>query len=198
MAHFKKSQERKMSKIGYMRVSTNDQNVDLQRNALLSANCEHVFVDKMSGTKAVRPGLKKCLKQLKAGDCLVVWKLDRLGRSVKNLVELISELRERKVQFLSLTDSIDTGTAMGRFFFHVMSALAEMERELIVERTIAGIEAARAEGRIGGRRRIMTPEIVERARRILANGATRQQTADVLGVSIKTIYKYLPVSVGCS
>lgn len=181
-----------MSKIGYMRVSTNDQNVDLQRNALISANCERIFVDKMSGTKAVRPGLKKCLKQLKAGDCLVVWKLDRLGRSVKNLVELISELREREVQFLSLTDSIDTGTAMGRFFFHVMSALAEMERELIVERTIAGIEAARAEGRIGGRRRIMTPETVERARRILANGATRQQTADVLGVCVKTIYKYIP------
>ncbi|MEG1466425.1 MAG: recombinase family protein [Hafnia sp.] len=184
-----------MSKIGYMRVSTNDQNVELQRNTLVSANCEHIFVDEMSGIKAVRPGLKKCLKHLKAGDCLVVWKLYRLGRSVKNLVELISELCEREVQFLSLTDSIDTGTAMGRFFFHIMSALAEMERELIV---IAGIEAARAEGRIRGRRRIMTPETIERARRILANGATRQQTVDVLGVSIKTIYKYLAVSVGYS
>lgn len=102
-----------MAKIGYIRVSTNDQNTDLQRNALISAECEQIFDDKMSGTKANRPGLKRALKALKTGDTLVVWKLDRLGRSVKNLVGLISELHERKIHFQSLTDSIDTSTPNG-------------------------------------------------------------------------------------
>jgi DNA invertase Pin-like site-specific DNA recombinase len=124
----------------------------------------------------------------------VVWKLDRLGRSVRDLITLVSELQERGIHFRSLTDSIDTSTPAGRFFFHVMSALAEMERELIVERTRAGLVAAREQGRIGGRRRVMTPEVVERARRMLENGATRQQVADVTGVDVKTIYKYLPAT----
>ena len=105
----------------------------------------------------------------------------------------LSELQARGVNFRSLTDSIDTSTPAGRFFFHVMSALAEMERELIVERTRAGLAAAREQGRIGGRRRIMTPEVVEHSRRMLRNGATRQQVASVVGVGVKTIYKYLPV-----
>lgn len=104
-------------KIGYIRVSTNDQNTDLQRDALIRAECEHIFEDKMSGAKANRPGLKRALKRLKSGDTLIVWKLDRLGRSVKNLVTLISELQERGIYFQSLTDSVDTSTAMGRFFF---------------------------------------------------------------------------------
>lgn len=124
--------------IGYVRVSTNDQNTDLQRNALNCAGCERIFEDKISGTKSDRPGLKKLLRTLSAGDTLVVWKLDRLGRSMRHLVTLIEELRQRGVNFRSLTDSIDTSTPMGRFFFHVMGALAEMERELIVERTRAG------------------------------------------------------------
>ncbi|CIA71912.1 site-specific recombinase [Salmonella enterica subsp. enterica serovar Typhi] len=123
--------------IGYVRVSTNDQNTDLQRNALSCAGCERIFEDKISGTKSDRPGLKKLLRTLSAGDTLVVWKLDRLGRSMRHLVTLIEELRQRGVNFRSLTDSIDTSTPMGRFFFHVMGALAEMERELIVERTRA-------------------------------------------------------------
>ncbi|WP_131797690.1 recombinase family protein, partial [Enterobacter roggenkampii] len=121
--------------IGYVRVSTNDQNTALQRNALDSAGCELIFEDKMSGKTADRPGLKKVLRTLSEGDTLVVWKLDRLGRSMRHLVTLIEDLRSRGVNFRSLTDSIDTSTAMGRFFFHVMGALAEMERELIVERT---------------------------------------------------------------
>ena len=133
--------------IGYVRVSTNDQNTDLQRNALNCAGCELIFEDKISGTKSERPGLKKLLRTLSAGDTLVVWKLDRLGRSMRHLVVLVEELRERGINFRSLTDSIDTSTPMGRFFFHVMGALAEMERELIVERTKAGLEAARAQGR---------------------------------------------------
>ncbi|EBK1728442.1 recombinase family protein [Salmonella enterica subsp. enterica serovar Virchow] len=179
-----------MAKIGYIRVSTNDQNTDLQRNALISAECEQIFDDKMSGTKANRPGLKRALKALKTGDTLVVWKLDRLGRSVKNLVGLISELHERKIHFQSLTDSIDTGTPMGRFFFHVMSALAEMERELIVERTNAGLAAARAQGRIGGRRPALCLDEIAQIGRLIKNGYSRKQLAIVYNVSLSTVYKY--------
>ncbi|MCE9904867.1 recombinase family protein [Hafnia paralvei] len=178
--------------IGYVRVSTNDQNTDLQRNALVSANCEQIFDEKISGKATNRPQLKKAIRNLREGDTLVVWKLDRLGRSVRNLVMLIDEIKERGAHFRSLTDSIDTSTPMGRFFFHVMGALAEMERELIVERTRAGLEAAREKGRIGGRRRIMTPEVISRARRMMENGATLGQVALVLDVSPKTIYRYIP------
>jgi len=178
--------------IGYIRVSTNDQNTDLQRIALQSADCELIFEDRISGKTSDRPGLKKALRCLQPGDTLVVWKLDRLGRSMRHLVMLTEELRERGVNFRSLTDSIDTSTPMGRFFFHVMGALAEMERELIVERTRAGLAAARDKGRIGGRRRKMTPETVDRARRMLAQGATLLQVSLVLDVSVKTIYRYIP------
>ncbi|CDG20711.1 DNA-invertase hin [Xenorhabdus poinarii G6] len=182
-----------MAKMGYIRVSTNDQNCDLQRNALVNANCERIFEDKMSGKTASRPGLQQALAHLKSGDTLVVWKLDRLGRSVKNLITLISELHERGAHFRSLTDSIDTSTAMGRFFFHVMSALAEMERELIVERTNAGLAAARAQGRIGGRPVVFTEENRQQAVRLLNNGHTRKQLSIIYNVSLSTIYKYLPV-----
>ncbi|EEA1387602.1 helix-turn-helix domain-containing protein [Salmonella enterica] len=184
-----------MAKISYIRVSTNDQNTGLQRTALISAECEQIFDDKMSGTKANRPGLKRALKVLKTGDTLVVWKLDRLGRSVKNLVDLISELHERGIHFQSLTDSIDTSTSMGRFFFHVMSALAEMERELIVERTNAGLAAARAQGRIGGRRPALSPEQIAQIGRLIRNGHTRKQLAIIYDVSRSTIYKYTPLNV---
>ncbi|EKG0837909.1 recombinase family protein [Salmonella enterica subsp. enterica] len=180
--------------IGYVRVSTNDQNTDLQRNALNCAGCELIFEDKISGTKAERPGLKKLLRTLSEGDTLVVWKLDRLGRSMRHLVVLVEELRERGVNFRSLTDSIDTSTPMGRFFFHVMGALAEMERELIVERTLAGLAAAREKGRVGGRKRVMTTDTVSRARNMFSNGATLKQVALVLEVSEKTVYKYIPAS----
>ena len=181
-----------MAKIGYIRVSTNDQNTGLQRDALNRADCEQIFDDRMSGTKASRPGLKRALKALKTGDTLVVWKLDRLGRSVKNLVALISELHERGIHFRSLTDSIDTGTPMGRFFFHVMSALAEMERELIVERTNAGLAAARAQGRTGGRPPALSPDEIARINRLIKKGYSRKQMSIVYNVSLSTIYKYSP------
>lgn len=181
--------------IGYARVSTGDQNLDLQKNALVRAECEQIFEDTASGKNSRRPGLRRAIRCLKPGDSLVVWKLDRLGRSVRDLITLVSELQARGVNFRSLTDSIDTSTPAGRFFFHVMSALAEMERELIVERTRAGLAAAREQGRVGGRRRVMTEEVVERCRRMLENGATRHQIADVIGVGVKTIYKYFPAAV---
>jgi Site-specific recombinases, DNA invertase Pin homologs len=178
--------------IGYVRVSTNEQNTDLQRNALLSSGCEQIFEDKISGTKAQRPGLKRALKLMEEGDTLVVWKLDRLGRSMRNLVLLIEELRGRGVHFKSLTDSIDTSTAMGRFFFHVMGALAEMERELIVERTRAGLAAARAQGRIGGRRPKLAVEQWEQIGRLLQKGHPRAELARIYDISEKTIYKRYP------
>ena len=170
--------------IGYVRVSTNDQNTTLQRDALERSGCELIFEDKMSGKTADRPGLKKLLQRLSQGDTLVVWKLDRLGRSMRNLVILVEELKQRSVNFRSLTDSIDTSTPMGRFFFHIMGALAEMERELIVERTRAGLAAARAQGRIGGRRPKLTPEQWAQAGRLLEGGETRQRVALIFDVGL--------------
>lgn len=183
---------RKIMQIGYVRVSTNDQNTALQRNALNSAGCELIFEDKISGKKSDRPGLKKVLRTLSEGDTLVVWKLDRLGRSMRHLVILVEDLRERGVNFRSLTDSIDTSSPMGRFFFHVMGALAEMERELIVERTRAGLEAARAEGRIGGRKPKLEPEQWAQAGRLIAAGEPRQKVALIFDVGISTLYKKFP------
>ena len=149
--------------IGYARVSTQDQNLELQREALRQAGCQKVFEDQVSGTLAERPGLAKAREMLREGDTLVVWKLDRLGRRVKQLVDLVGELQQQGVQFKSLTDAIDTGTPSGRFFFHMMASLAEMERDLIVERTRAGLEVARQLGRKGGRKPKMTASKIELA-----------------------------------
>ena len=160
--------------IGYARVSTQDQNLELQIDALTKAGCLRLFDDKMSGSRAERPGLAKALDMLREGDTLVVWKLDRLGRSVKNLVDLVGQLRTQGVQFKSLTDAIDTGTPSGRFFFHVMASLAEMERELIVERTRAGLDVARKLGRKGGRKPKMTASKIESAKKLLASGVPPQ------------------------
>ncbi|KZQ91841.1 DNA-invertase, partial [Enterobacter roggenkampii] len=174
--------------------STNDQNTALQRNALDSAGCELIFEDKMSGKTSERPGLKKVLRTLSEGDTLVVWKLDRLGRSMRHLVVLVEELRERGINFRSLTDSIDTSTPMGRFFFHVMGALAEMERELIVERTRAGLAAARQQGRIGGRRPKLTVQQWAQAGRLLEAGESRKRVALIFDVGISTLYRKFPAS----
>lgn len=180
--------------IGYARVSTQDQNLELQREALTKAGCQKLFEDKMSGSRADRPGLVKALEILRGGDTLVVWKLDRLGRSVKNLVDLVGELHKQGVQFKSLTDAIDTGTSSGRFFFHVMASLAEMERELTIERTRAGLEVARQLGRKGGRKRLMTDSKIESAKKLLANGVPPRDVAKNLGVSIPTLYRWIPAA----
>jgi DNA invertase Pin-like site-specific DNA recombinase len=181
-------------RIGYARVSTEDQNLTLQTDALAKAGCERLFQDHMSGTRADRPGLREAMSHLREGDTLVVWKLDRLGRGVKGLVDLVAELAERKVHFQSLTDQIDTSTPAGRFFFHVMASLAQMERELIVERTRAGLEAARRQGRVGGRKRQMTESKVAAARQLLQGGISPGEVANNLGVSVPTLYRWLPAS----
>ena len=180
--------------IGYARVSTQDQNLTLQREALINAGCEKVFEDKVSGTRADRPGLSKTLEMLREGDTLVVWKLDRLGRSVKQLVDMVSELNKQGIQFKSLTDSIDTGTTSGRFFFHVMASLAEMERELTIERTRAGLEVAKKLGRKGGRKPKMTDSKIESDKKLLSSGVPPKEVAKNLGVSVSTLYRWLPAS----
>lgn len=180
--------------IGYARVSTQDQNLELQIEALTKAGCKKIFEDKISGSRSVRPGLAQTLEVLREKDTLVVWKLDRLGRSVKNLVDLVGELHKRGVQFKSLTDAIDTGTPSGRFFFHVMASLAEMERELTIERTRAGLSVARQLGRVGGRKRQMTDSKIVSAKKLLASGVPPRDVAKNLGVSVPTLYRWIPAS----
>jgi DNA invertase Pin-like site-specific DNA recombinase len=183
-----------MLRIGYARVSTEDQSLDLQIHALRQAGCERVFTDKTSAVKPQRPGLSEARSHLREGDVLVVWKLDRLGRSVKGLVDLVSELAQQGVQFRSLTDGIDTTTPNGRFFFHMMASLAQMERELIAERTKAGLDAARKRGRMVGRKRRMTPSKIASAKQLLRGGMAPREVAQNLGVSIPTLYRWVPAS----
>ena len=180
--------------IGYARVSTQDQKLELQTEALSKAGCKKIFSDKLSGSRAERPGLAQAQELLREGDTLVVWKLDRLGRSVKHLVNLVGELHQQGIQFKSLTDAIDTGTPSGRFFFHVMASLAEMERELTVERTRAGLEVARQLGRKGGRKRQMTDSKIKSAKRLLASGVPPRDVAGNLGVSVPTLYRWIPAA----
>ena len=181
-------------RIGYARVSTRDQNLEMQFDALAKAACWRIFTDKLSGAEVERPGLKEALSHLREGDTLVVWKLDRLGRSVKGLVDLVNGLEARKVHFHSITDGLDTRTPPGRFFFHVMASLAQMERELIMERTRAGLEAARLQGRVGGRKRQMTDSKVQAAKKLLASGTPPREVAHSLHVSVPTLYRWVPAS----
>jgi DNA invertase Pin-like site-specific DNA recombinase len=178
--------------IGYARVSTIDQNLNLQTEALNNAGCQKIFTDKISGSRNERPGLNQTLETLREGDTLVVWKLDRLGRSVKHLVDLISDLNKQNINFKSLTDAIDTTTTSGRFFFYVMASLSQMERELTIERTKAGLDIARRLGRIGGRRRLMTDSKIESAKKLLASGVPPKEVAKNLNISIPTLYRHIP------
>jgi DNA invertase Pin-like site-specific DNA recombinase len=181
--------------IGYARVSTGDQDLTLQTSALTKAGCEQVFTDMVSGAKADRPGLTKALDIARAGDTLLIWKLDRLGRSIHGLIALAADLSARQVDFRSLTDGFDTATASGRLLFHILASVAEMERELIKERTIAGLAAARARGVVGrGRKSAMTPDKLDTARKLLAAGDKPVKVAKLLQVGLSTFYRHFPAS----
>ena len=179
-------------RIGYARVSTGEQNLDLQVDALRQAGCERIFTDPMSGAKAERSGLAEALSYLRAGDMLVVWRLDRLGRSLKDLVSQMELLGQREIGFQSLHESIDTTSSAGKFQFHIFSALAEFERELIRERTMAGLRAARARGRNGGRPRSMTREKLKIAARLMKDPAVSvPEVCRTIGVSRSTLYRHI-------
>ncbi len=183
--------------IGYARVSKNEQNLDLQRDALIKAGCseENIFTDKITGTKTERRGLAQALSHLRSGDTLVVWRLDRLGRSLKHLIETIAKLQKQDIAFKSITENIDTSTATGQLVFHIFGALAEFERNLIRERTIAGLEAARARGRLGGRPELeSTSSKVAMAKKLYidkTNGVS--DICKTLHISRATLYRYLKV-----
>ncbi len=181
--------------VGYARVSTQDQKPGLQIDALSRAGCEKIFEEKASGAQRERPQLVAALDYMREGDTLVVWKLDRLARSLKQLIETVEMLEERGVNFRSLTESIDTTTPTGRLAFHVFAALAEFERSVIRERTSAGLRAARERGRVGGRPRSLTDADIAAARALLADPSiTAREVARRIGVSVSTLYKYLPAA----
>lgn len=175
-------------KIGYARVSTGDQTTDLQLDALRAAGCERIYEEKASGAKTDRPQLEACLKSLRAGDELMVWRLDRLGRSLRHLIDVVCALEEQKVAFRSLTESIDTSTPTGKLVFHIFGAMAESERNLIQERVRAGLTAARARGRKGGRRFKLTRRDLEFADKALLDPKmTLTEVAERLGVTRQTL-----------
>jgi len=178
--------------IGYMRVSTGEQSLDLQRDALARTGCERIYDDVCSGRATDRPGLSKALDAAREGDALVVWKLDRIGRSLPHVVGLIGDLQKRGVGLKVLTGDVDTTTATGRLVFGIFATLAEFERDLIHERTMAGLAAARARGRAGGRPRVMTKPKLKAAMTMMADrdNAARDIAAE-LGVSLSTLYAYV-------
>jgi len=182
--------------IGYARVSTQDQNLTLQQDALAKANCDRVFTDTASGAKADRPGLKDALSHLRKGDTLVVWKLDRLGRSLKNLIEVTQELEKRGIGLRSLQEQIDTTTPGGKLIFHVFGALAEFERDLVRERTNTALVAARARGRVGGRKPVLTEKKAETALTLYhSKKVPVVEICKTLGVSRTSIYRLVSATV---
>jgi DNA invertase Pin-like site-specific DNA recombinase len=182
-----------MSFIGYARVSTVDQNPSLQIDALGTAGCTRIFTEAASGALADRPQLKAALDYIRPGETLVVWKLDRLARSLPQLIATIARLEERGCGFKSLTEAIDTTTASGKLIFHIFAALTEFERSIIRERTIAGLQAAKARGRVGGRPKVMDEQGVTVAKALIRDGnLTIAEVAKQVGVSEATLYKYIP------
>jgi DNA invertase Pin-like site-specific DNA recombinase len=180
-----------VSRLGYARVSTTDQNPQLQIDALTVAGCERLWTDRASGGSTARPELSAVLDYARPGDVLVVWKLDRLGRSLPNLVQLLERLHDRRVGFVSLTEGMDTETAAGRLLFHVVGALAEFERSLIRERTAAGLAAARANGRTGGRPSTVSATQLRAAQAVIAAGNSNAFAARSVGVSRQSLGRAL-------
>lgn len=178
--------------IGYARVSTQEQNLELQKDDLEKSGCEQIFTDIASGAKTERTGLEEALAYLRKGDILVVWKLDRLGRSLKHLIEVINDLSEKNIGFQSLQEKIDTTTSGGKLIFHIFASLAEFERDIIRERTNAGLKAARARGRVGGRPRVMDNKKLLMAK-VLVNNPNNsiKDICETLNVSRATLYRYL-------
>ena len=179
--------------IGYARVSSQDQNSDLQTDALQRAGCEQLFVEKVTGSgKKARPEWESCQRALRQGDTLIVWRLDRLGRSLKDLVDIIQRLDDRSVGFRSLTESIDTTSTGGKLIFHIFGALAEFEHSLIWERTKAGLAAARARGRMGGRRPKLSASDIKKAAAMLGDpSVTKSEVSEHFGVTRMTLNKAL-------
>lgn len=183
--------------IGYARVSSDDQNLDLQRDALKRAGCERIYEEKVSGGKADRPQLLRLLESLRSGDTLVVWRLDRLGRSLKHLIETVEKLEAMGVGFRSVTESIDTTTSGGKLVFHIFAALAEFERTLIRERTRAGLSAARARGRQGGRPKALSDDKRKMAQALRDDPShSIQSICKTLGISRTTFYRYTQGNAG--
>lgn len=178
--------------IGYARKSTYEQNLSLQKDALKKVGCKKILTDQITGSKEERPGLTKAMDVLRKGDTLVVWRLDRLGRSLKHLIKLIDDLEEKKIGFRSLQESIDTTTSGGRLVFHIFGALAEFERHLIRERTHAGLAAARARGRLGGRPKVLNNKKKKLAVKLYKEEKhTVAEIGEMLGVSRMTVYRYV-------
>lgn len=178
--------------VGYARVSTGEQKLDLQLDALRQAGCEKLFTDQISGATSDRPGMNEALSYVRTGDTLVVWRLDRFGRSLKDLVLRVEELTARDMGFWSLQESIDTTSMAGRLQFHIFSALAEFERALVRERTMAGLRAARARGRKAGRPRVMDEQKIKLASRLMRDPeVTVREICQTLGVSAATLYRYV-------
>jgi len=182
------------AELGYARVSTAEQDPALQLDALTAAGCGRVWVEKASGARQDRPELAALLDYARAGDTVVVWRLDRLGRSLRHLLELVDDLQRRGLGLRSLAEQLDTTSPGGRLVFQVFGALAEFERELIRERTRAGLAAARARGRVGGRPALVTPAKLATARRILDGGGTAGEAAAAIGVSRATLYRAMAAS----
>lgn len=178
--------------IGYARVSMDDQNLDLQEDALAKAGCEKIFKDQITGRSALRPGLEKMMEILREGDMLIVWRLDRLGRSLSHLIEWVRQLEEKKIGFISLTESIDTTTPSGKLIFHIFGALAEFERNLCLERTLAGLAAARARGRLGGRPPALNAKQQEVAVQLYGERKySIKEICRIMGISKPTLYSYV-------
>ena len=177
---------------GYARVSTGEQDARLQHDALKNAGCYRIFTDTASGSLESRPELDKLLDQLRPGDTLVVWRLDRLGRSLRHLIDQMADLQDRGVAFRSLQENIDTSSSGGKLIFHIFASLAEFERDLVRERTHAGLQAARARGKVGGRPRLLSGDKLRTAQKLYEQQEmTVAQIGEVLGVSRTTVYRAL-------